>query len=356
MSEENGNRETAEAGQDSTGSGPPMPAPALFVALLSLVVAVAAAGGGGWLWWEKQALEQRLVQLEQTVVSPRQLERRHEDVVQRLAALEADWRDAEAVLETLRPLAREGRSAWLRAEALWLLRVADHNLRLGGEPQRSMEALKLADERLRMLDEPELVGVREALAEDLAELEAMPRPDRDGMVLRLASLARQSAQWPLRRPEQPQARLSLPEEAPEVAVDEQQPTWQRLLKSLGEVARGLVVIRRHEEPLAPLLPPEQAYFTRLNAALQLDALRLAVLRGDAHLFSAQLTQARDWIETHFDPADESVAAALETLGAWQDVNIDPAPPEPVRALQRLQRLHAGEPAEPDNGNDGEADS
>ena len=338
-----------EAAPDDTRAG----SNALWpLCILSLLVALAAAAVSGWLWWDRQTLEQQLTQLEGQTLSQAQFRDHHQAVESRLAALEVDWQDARRVLEELRPLARDGRGAWLRAEVLWLLRMAERNLALGGDPELSMEALRQADERLRGLGDPELLPVREALAEEMAELEAVAWADIDGMVLRLAKLAQQTQEWPLQRSEHPQSRLGLhgtgPESEPEAEGAEDAPPWQRMMDNLTEVARGLVVVRRHDETLSPLLPPEQAYFKRLNAALQLDALRVALLRQDAPLFSAQLTLTGDWIARYFDTDDEAVAAALLSLRQWQETDIDPPRPELGQALRRLQRIHAGGTAEADS--------
>ena len=344
-----GNEQKQRQEPDEAAQSLPSGSSALWlVCVLSLLLALAAAAGSGWLWWERQVLEQRLTQLEDDALPQTQFEAHHRATQRRVDALESQWQQNRATLEALRPMAREGREAWLQAEALWLLRMAERNLALGGEPALSMAAMRAADEQLRELADPDLLVVREALAEDMARLEAMAWPDIDGMVLRLASLARQTSEWPLRRPEHPEARIGLPEQAPEPALTEEGPAWQRLLGNLTEVARGLVVVRRHDEPLAPLLPPEQAYFKRLNAALQLDALRLTLLRQDADLFMGQLEQSRDWIERHFDSDSEGVSAALQTLHQWQSVEIDPPRPEIGKALQRLQRIHADETGDDDD--------
>ena len=347
MSEQEQHEQERAAEDAPVDSAQTTPHALWLMCVLGLLVALAAAAASGWLWWDRQTLEQQLGQFEADTLSQAQFREHHQDMAPRLEALEGDWRDAREMLQALRPMVGEGRGAWLRAEVLWLLSMADRNLALDGDQELSMDALRLADERLRDLGDPELLAVREALADDMAELEAMAWPDIDGMALRLASLGRQSEQWSLRRPEHPEARLNLPDASPEVDMAEDEPTWQRLLENLTEVARGLVVVRRHDEPLAPLLPPEQAYFKRLNAALQLDALRIALLRRNARLFESQLEQTRDWLHTHFDSSDEAVAAALETLEQWQDVDIDPPRPELTRALQRLQRIHAGEAGDGD---------
>jgi len=337
-------RQESEVAAQDAPSGPSV---LWLVCVLSLLLALAAGAGSGWLWWEGQALEQRLAQLEGDVLPQAQFDEHHRATQRRLDALETDWQQSRGILEALRPMAREGREAWLQAEVLWLLRMAERNLALGGEPALSMAAMREADEQLRRRGDPELLAVREALAEDMARLEAVAWPDIDGMVLRLASLARQTSDWPLRRPEHPEARIDLPEQSPESELTEEAPAWQRLLENLTEVARGLVVVRRHDEPLAPLLPPDQAYFKRLNAALQLDALRLALLRQDADMFMNQLEQTRGWIERHFDSDNEAVSAALQTLQQWQSVEIDPPRPGIDEALQRLQRIHAGETGDDD---------
>ncbi len=312
--------------------------------LLLFLLAGALVAGGAWFWQEvrefrqqQTALMDRLQTLETQSVTREDFDAQGEA----LARLERDWDATRSLLDDLRPLTEGGRPAWLRAEVLYLLRTAHWNLRLGGEPSLSEQALALADARLAELGDPALLPVRELLADDLAELQAMPRPDIDGMAMRLASMARQSADWPLDQAGEPGARLSVPETAPQDEADIEAEGWRGLARSLAEVARGLVVVRRHDQPLEPLLPPEQVYFQRLNAALHLDAARVALVRRDNALFQLQLEIAQQWIGRYFDTGHSGVSAALTALAEWQAQDIAPERPQLDAALTALQALQRG---------------
>ena len=81
------------------------------------------------------------------------------------------------------------RAAWLLAEAEHYMRIANAQLGLAGDVDVAQTSLGLADDTLRELNEPRLTPVRKLLAKEINDLKAVPRPDTEGIVLTLGSLA-----------------------------------------------------------------------------------------------------------------------------------------------------------------------
>ena len=87
---------------------------------------------------------------------------------------------------------------WLLAEAEYYMQIANAQLQLAGNPYLAAQALRMADERVARLADPALTDVRRAVADELAALDGMEKPDIEGVTLTLASLARVVATLPLR--------------------------------------------------------------------------------------------------------------------------------------------------------------
>jgi uncharacterized protein HemX len=135
-----------------------------------------------------EALESRIAGLQ------RELEQRA-DVLDSLPGRMSNLENSVAALQGASAGARD---TWLLAEAEYYMQIANAQLQLGNNPRLAMLALEMADERVVQMANPALTDIRRAVAEELAALEAMEKPDLEGATLTLASLARVVDSLPLR--------------------------------------------------------------------------------------------------------------------------------------------------------------
>jgi len=241
---------------------------------------------------------------------------------------------------------RVGRSGtqWLIAEADYLINLADHRARLAGDPVTARAALALADQRLRSTGDPSWAGVREQLARDITRLDTLAQPDITGLWSRLGALIEQVPNLKLnddpRRVARGEApRLSMP-------TAEQERTWRTLLSDLWSGIKSAVRIRRNDEPVAAMLPPEQSYFLYENLRLKLQQGRLALLQGRADIYRQSLTEARDALGGNFQP--DAVGQGLDAaLAELQEATIQVELPDlsaSLRAMQARRALIESQPA------------
>ena len=104
----------------------------------------------------------------------------------------------EASQAALQGISTGARNAWLVAEAEYYMQLANAQLQLAGNAYLATIALSMADERLVQLADPALTDVRRAVADELAALEGLDKPDIEGVTLTLASLARVIESLPIR--------------------------------------------------------------------------------------------------------------------------------------------------------------
>ena len=167
-------------------------------------------------------------------------------------------------------------------------------------------ALAMADERIVQLSNPGLTDVRRAIADELAALAVMERPDIAGTTMTLASLSRVVESLPVRS-----ARV-VDEEAP-AEIAEEQSGMARAWSSVKGAMAGLVKVTSPDEATLDLLTPDTEYFLRNNIALQLQAARLALLRGEQAIFEQSLDDTSALLRQYFDTDSTQVAGALDTL-------------------------------------------
>ena len=108
------------------------------------------------------------------------------------------------------------------------------------------------------------------------------------------------------------------------------------LESVGHALKEVVVVRHIEQPVAPLLPPQQQVYLTQNIQLQLSCAQWALLHQQQQVYQQCLAQANGWIAQYFvqsAPATQSVLAALTEL---RKVDAKPALPDLSQTLEQIR--------------------
>lgn len=329
--------------------------PVWLVAIIALIIAVALALWNWQQWNNHQAVMQTLQSLQQDTA---QLEDLYGDrgnqQSQRLQSLEEKLASQRELIATqqrqidhnARELLEAGnrtRTDWLLAEAEYLLRIANQRLMIEKDIRGAMSALEAADEVLAESDDIGVYPVRQQLAREILELKGLTGVDRTGLYLKLEAAIDSIHQLT------DQALIN--DNAPGFMVDtgaEEQAdpanepgtlaqAWNTVKSTLMQV----VVVRRMDEPVKPLLSPDQSAYARLNLQLMLEEAEMAVLRGNQPLYERALTKARTTIEEWYNASNPRVAALRDTLAELAQKNVDPELPDISQSLDLLKERLAG---------------
>jgi uncharacterized protein HemX len=330
----------SDGGGERRGSGGAL-------AAVALVIALAAAGAAGFLWYQDRTVQSpRLSELAQKTDG---LAARAEQAAKQAQSANADaasnssmltqMRERQSALEEqVRRFSQEqGRSRDEVAleEVRQLLLQANHRVRLAGDIDTAVAALKVADSRLEAMADPDLLEVRSRVNEEIAALQATPRPDITGLVLRLRGLANNVDALPLvTTTTVPEADAAQAEAAPPPDAGRA----RLILREIWHSLRKLVSFRRLSEPLPPLLPPEQEFFLRENLRLALRGAELAALQGREEVYRAQLDDASAWVRRYFDTDKEVVQMELNELGSLRESPLSASLPDIGASLQALEKI------------------
>ncbi|AKH21055.1 uroporphyrinogen-III C-methyltransferase [Sedimenticola thiotaurini] len=354
--------ETTEAVQEPTpkvaSNKSALPKLSLVFSLVALILVFVALGYGYQYWTglqaslqqmnqalgkadtEQQALQDKLATVSQAFEQQKQafdeqrgaLEKQQQILAEARERLSQQASEMQNSLETI--YSRVGRSsnAWMAAEAEYLMRVANHRLRLAGDVNTAIRALEAADGRLRDSGDPGWIEVREQLAKEIATLKTVGQLDRVGLSARLNGLKDQIQALKLVG-----LSYSPPQPAPNESQDaDRERSVESLLKDGWEGFKSIMVIRHRDKPVSAMLPPEQQFFVYQNLQLQLEAARLALLKGDTQLYGSSLAQAASWVGEFFDPDATATQAVQQEISALQAVDINPQLPDISRSLAALQ--------------------
>ncbi|MGE0079755.1 MAG: uroporphyrinogen-III C-methyltransferase [Thiohalomonadaceae bacterium] len=308
----------------------------------ALLLALAAGGAAAWLWTE---LERTRADADATEAGlTRQLEQLQSATARQEAELDkalADTREAvvqrqalKAAVDDLRARLARDRSDWLLAEVDYLLTIANRRLRFERDIPSAEAALLEADARLQALQEPAFVPVREAIAEELERLRAVPPVDRSGLALQVTALMHSVHGLPLSAELTSRPAGPAPAQAAQAAPVE---GWRDLVAAMWQDIKGLVTVRRRDQPVQPLLPPEQRYYLQQNLTLKLESARLALLQRDPAVYRATLEEAERWTREYFNVASPEGQAFLEGLARLRQAEIAPSLPDIGGSLRILRR-------------------
>lgn len=229
--------------------------------------------------------------------------------------------------------------AWVRAEALYLLELAERRLKLERDVQTAIVAMESADARLATLDDPALREVRTKLALELAALRAVPVPDIADVLARIGRLEDAVPGLPVIGMPASQAKREKPEAETPGAFER---AWRRIRQAL----RDLVSLRRIEPATARLVTQEEESLRRQHLELLLFGARVAAMQPDGTAYAQSLRAADAWLQQYFDPSTPEVEAAMAELAALELTVIEPALPavgDAGRLLQGVIRGNSGAP-------------
>lgn len=258
------------------------------------LLVLAALGAAGWFWYDGQRrsaaavadaadLRQRLEALESRGDTLRRDSRGYSQRLLQAESTNRVLRDEllglgqrSALLETqvakLADASREGADALRLDEAELLLGIGEQRLRLAADLDGARRAYALADAVLDPVDRPGMLDLKQTLAQERAELDALRADPRQSVVTALDAFAR--------------AMPAAAEAEPLPEIDPQAPWWERALARLVRVTPS-------DNSLA--LGGEERRTARQALELELTLARAAAERRDPAALQAALARADAWL-------------------------------------------------------------
>jgi len=222
------------------------------------------------------------------------------------------------------------RETFLLAEAEYYMQIANAQLQLANNPHLASLALGMADERIASLSDPALTAVRRAIADELAALEVMEKPDLEGATFTLASLARVVESLPLAR--------AMPADDTSDADDSELSGVDRAWISVKDAMSGLVKVTPPDQAKLALVSPDAENFLRSNLALQLQSARLALLRGEQAIFEQTLDDISALLDAYFDSGSAQVESAQLTIAEIRENVFTASVPDISESLRLLRQF------------------
>jgi len=229
-------------------------------------------------------------------------------------------------------------SDWRLAEAEYLLRLANQRILMENRAEGALALLRSTDTILKELDDVSLYPLRQNLASDISKLESVPSLDIEGTYLRIAALIERSKDLPTLTLEQ---QRQLPELIDKVMTEQtdaqtQQNITSGFAKAMNKL-ESLIVIQRHDQPVEPILSPDQGHYLRQNIQMLLEQAQLALLRQQQSVFTTSLSRAQSLLIQYFDQDNYTTRTLIQSLAELTALNVSPTIPDISGSLKALQQ-------------------
>lgn len=311
---------------------------AVAVWLVLVLIALLTAGGGYLLWWQIDAQGARVGELATAAQEQRNEQRQlAAELANSLARFEQTQAGNQAAFadfvgkvesqlnaqgQQLAQMTAASRTQFLLSEAQFLVRQASQRLQLERAPASAIGLFQLADQLLAKVEAElgnpaALLDARKQLARDLGQLQNLQAVDYTGVFFAIDSILTQVDNLALA---QPPREFANEEVEPAVIHKNPHTLWAKITVGWRNFTRELasyVRVRRLEEPVEPLLSPDQETRVRENLKLKLQVAQLALLRADGKLYGDNLTLAHQWLAEYFPVSIERnhMMEQLEALAA-----------------------------------------
>lgn len=335
--------------------------PATWPGKLALPISIIALGAAGYLYWlslqQSDSVAQNNAAIEAQVSSSlsdargsldQALAGMNQTLGQLKSQSQADKNNIDELqarltksIQQVTANQKTNRKDWLLAEVEYLLRLANQRVLMEQTSAGALKLLKSADKILKETDDVSIYDVRKALAADIAALEAVPVLDTEGVFLQLGALNNQVQNLRL-IPISKQHKLPdlLEEVTPEVVEESWtaglEESWSKATDKLNK----LVVIQHRDEPIEPLLSPQQTYYLQQNLHLMLEQAQLALLQRKQSSYDASLNKAHDWVSTYFEQSDGTTQSLLRGISELKSVKVTAEMPDISGSLRSLKNYLA----------------
>lgn len=224
---------------------------------------------------------------------------------------------------------------WLLLKARYYLELAQINAHWSENDQSTTELLQQTDTLLGQMNSTAVFEIRQIIAKEMTQLNATKRLDLVGILSQLSAIQEGIAQLSIDN-----GILHNDDSTPQTPSKETVSSawnnthWQNSLNLLGK----LVVIRRTDEDIKPLLSPLYESTLKEIIALDVQEAQWAILNKNSSVYQLALKQSIKNLSRGFNADAPPVAALIKQLTDLQKININQQKPLIGQALPLINKM------------------
>lgn len=209
-------------------------------------------------------------------------------------------------------------NAILLANVNQLIQLAQYNLVYFHDTDNASSALTLADKQLSAIISPDirLENLHQLLTQYLTHLKASSSIDLATTLAQIQALKIQITQLPL---------LPIVNSAtsnPDLAATSpSEDKWIHRLQNSLDSFRQLIVIRRLNKPIEPLLSEREQQYLQHNLILLLQQAQWALIHHEASIYQSSLQEIQDNIKDHFTPNSPITQIVMQSTTQLKQIDL-----------------------------------
>lgn len=333
----------------------------IFVLFLLLIVTAAGAGGGFLLWQELGKLrgfDASLVnQFEQQLASMQSFRAQVSADVSTIKESQTDLSSAitgvnsglsQLEVENLKLAQQLGAMKdskqvdWMLDEMEYFTKLAQHRLELTQDARGSISLLEYSDRIAEGIKEQGIIEVRSAFAADLLKLKQAQNTDIEGVYLKMQALTEQIRDMAVPTREYKRDMTPINEKRAELDARLNRSggvSWTEKFVIAWEKFKlafsGAFRLQTLDEPIEPLLSPDQRVFLTQNLTLLIEQAQLGLLRRENQVYQNSLDKVLKWVDRYYRQGTSENATAKEIIQELKAINVDPPVPNIAASIDAV---------------------
>jgi uroporphyrin-3 C-methyltransferase len=288
----------------------------IILSVTSLAAVIVLAGTCGVLWKKNQSISQK------NVAQVSELQSELTDLNEQVSQSQEQLQKQQLRLKSFMSNQVSDNITWQLGEARYLIHLANFSVSFEHNVPVAIELLQTADARIASLDDPTMLNLRQALANDITTLKGVPQADIPNILLQLNAFGDQVSKLPV---------ISTPNAVPQAPVPKHhhhhQPGWKRGLEQSWQQLKQIIVVQYHDQPVGQLITPQNRHYLDLHLQMLLSQAEWACLHQQGDLYSNSVQQAINWVKNYYVESAPQTQAMLTGLTQLQQQNISPTMPD-----------------------------
>lgn len=311
------------------------------------VIAVAALLVAGYTYYvntnfnttllnENKQLSSELHQLQQQQnATGQQVKSSTAQQQQAMQEIEQKITDASKHLQQLAKQKSNQTQDWLLLKARYYLELAQINAHwsTSSNDHSTIELLHQADIILSQINSADLFEIRQTIANEITQLKSESTVDMPGILSRLDAVQNNVALLDFQTATHPNnnSNTTSPQQTNTFS-------WQDQLHNSLNKLSDLVVIRRTNEEIKPLLSPIYESILKENVRLNIQQAQWAVININPHAYQLALNHVITTLKRGFNERLPNIISLINELTQLQKVDLQQKKPNVGQALTLLNRL------------------
>lgn len=240
----------------------------------------------------------------------------------------------EQLQRTVDQLSATKPNDWLIHEAQYLVRVAVRTLWLEKNSKAAIGLLSDADSRLKELNDPSFLPVRQDIREDIAALQLLPQVNTDDILLSLMALTPQVDKLSLTLDHILEVETS---EETLILTDNVSDWRTNLSRTWKRFADDFITIRSHSNKVEPLLSEAQKQNISMNIKLKLQQAQWAASNVKAKIYQQTLADIQALMSQYFNMEASGNQLFYQSIELLKNQTVFVEQPTELKALASIQK-------------------